>query len=288
MPELPEVETIKRDLQDKIVGQVVSRIDIRDPKLGTGDNFACLKGKTLKSLDRKSKILIFDFDDHNSLMIHLKMTGQLVYSNSEELLAGGHSLDQSDLKKGIGGELPNKHTRAIICFESGDNLFFNDLRRFGYMKLLGPEEKKGKLEALGPEPLSKDFDPDSFRKILKKRKVAIKKLLLDQKVVSGLGNIYVDEVLFEARISPERLSCKISTQEAERLWSAIRKVLELGLRHRGTTFNNYVDGSGKKGNFSKFLKVYGREGESCPGCGGVVKKINLAGRGTHFCPACQK
>ncbi len=289
MPELPEVETIRSDLEKRIVGEKISGLEIRDQKLlEKGSSWKGIEGRRVKGLERRGKLLILVLEKEIFILVHLKMTGQLVYQDGKELVAGGHSLDKSDLFQGVGGELPNKHTRAIIHFQSGAVLFFNDLRRFGYLKPVTKQEKEEKLTEFGPEPLMPDFDLLDFQKKLKKRKIAVKKALLDQKLVAGLGNIYVDEVLFLSGIRPERSAESLKSNEIKALYSAIIKILKQGVKYRGTTFSDYVDARGKAGNFSRFLKVYNRGGRPCQRCDGSIKKIKLAGRGTHYCPGCQK
>ncbi|HMB66054.1 MAG TPA: DNA-formamidopyrimidine glycosylase [Patescibacteria group bacterium] len=290
MPELPEVETIRRDLETRITGEKISRVQVKDPKAikGSPDFVKKTTGRTVRGIDRKGKILILELDGGSYVLIHLKMTGQLIYCHNREMIAGGHTFHRESLLEDVGGKLPNQHTRVIFHFQSGDRLFFNDMRRFGYIKFASEREKENKIGELGPEPLLREFDLPSFRKNLKNRKTAIKKVLLDQKLVAGIGNIYADESLFLSGIRPDRLAHELKPEEVRVLHGNIKKVLKKGVKHRGTTFNNYVDSQGKQGGFSEFLQVYGREGEKCPACGGPIKKIRLAGRGTHFCPHCQR
>lgn len=287
MPELPEVETIRHDLEKRIVSKkitdvvVVAKQSVHYPV----DKFKkVLIGDKIKSINRRGKLLHFSFQKGLLfLLIHLKMTGQLIYRQKRKITAGGHSLGKIDF------ELPNKFTRVVVKFNDGSELFFNDLRRFGYLKLVPAEEKDKILQkSFGIEPLTPDFIYLSFVRLFEKRKTNIKALLLNQKLIAGLGNIYADEVCFCAGVRPDRRVDKITEGEKKKLFNCIPKILQLAIKNRGTTFNSFVDSDGKSGNHVNFLKVYGRGGEKCRRCGGTIKKIRLAGRGTHFCLKCQK
>jgi len=315
MPELPEVETIRRDLAVEITNQPISALKIFSPK--TAKNSAAffkksLLGASFSRLGRRGKLLIFSINQpklisprqtrsvHKTnpalfLLIHLKMTGQLIYVNHQKKIAGGHSLDAKAAKgtasfsKTVGGDLPNRQTRVMLEFKNGGQLFFNDLRRFGYLKIVSAQELEKIISTnYGPEPLTVDFSLNNFRLALAERKLKIKALLLNQKIIAGLGNIYVDESLFAARINPERLAKSLTPLEIKKLWQVIGQIIKKAVFQRGTTFSNYVDSRGRSGNFSRFLKVYGRGGEACPTCGAPLKKKKVAGRGTHYCAYCQK
>lgn len=304
MPELPEVETIARDLSESLGNQPIVSLDLVSSK--SAQNAPSFFKKNLiensfKKISRRGKLLIFALSKNdNFLLIHLKMTGQLIYIDADKKtrLAGGHSLNNQSNKSAkkndsfldsVGGKLPNKHTRVIIGFKNGAKLFFNDLRRFGYLKIVGAEELKKILKNnYGPEPLTPDFSVRYLEKLLARRKIKIKALLLDQKLVAGLGNIYVDEALFASKIRPERLAQSLKKAEVKKLFLAINALIKKAIKHRGTTFSNYVDSKGRPGNYSRFLKVYGRKDEKCPVCGARIIKIKMAGRGTHYCPHCQK
>lgn len=288
MPELPEVETIRRDLADCLVKQSFTAIEILTAK--TIKNPAAffkshLLGQKIGAVSRRGKLLIISVGNQGGfLLIHLKMTGQLVYQNKKTKLAGGHSLGSEQATA-----LSNKHTRVIFRFNNGGVLFFNDLRRFGYLKIVNQAELDRILvNNYGPEPLTKEFSVVALKKILAKRKTKLKVLLLNQKLIAGLGNIYVDESLFRARLHPERIAGSLKEAEIKKLYLAINAVIKQAIISRGTTFNNYVDSRGQKGNFSRQLQVYGRHRERCLNCGGVILKKKVAGRGTHYCPNCQK
>jgi formamidopyrimidine-DNA glycosylase len=293
MPELPEVETIRQDLRATILGKKIVDFEVLAKKSLRGEikeGSAILVGNSFTEIDRIGKLLIFVLRQERQkkkyLLWHLKMTGQLIYTGKhrEKLSFGGHS--GSDFKADAG--LPDKFTRAIFTFSGGFQLFFNDMRRFGYLALADEIELKKIKAKFGPEPLLPDFTLKALTEIFKKRKKNIKAVLLDQQLIAGLGNIYVDESLFAAGVRPDRSSNSLKTVEIKRLYQEIIRILRLAVKHRGTTFNNYVDASGRHGNFSKFLKVYGRGNQACPRCGGNLLKVKVAGRGTVYCPSCQK
>ena len=291
MPELPEVETIKRDLEKSIIGlEIKSLIFKSDKEIKNKKNLfnKILIDNKFKSVERIGKLLIFKLGEGYFLLIHLKMTGQLIFCSKNKFIAGGHSLKKGSLTESVGGNLPNRYTRVVFNFKNGSKLFFNDLRRFGYLKLVKKEDLKEIILKYGIEPLKEDFNLENLKKVLKNRKTNIKSILLNQNLISGIGNIYNDEILFDAGIRPDRSASKIKTEEMKRIISSANKIIKKAIESRGTTFSDYTDGEGRRGNFSNFLKVYGREGEKCKKCGGVVKKIKLAGRGTYFCPKCQK
>jgi formamidopyrimidine-DNA glycosylase len=290
MPELPEVETVRRDLE-VLVGQTLKNLEIIAPKSASHPAAffkAALLGRRVKEISRRGKLLAVSFVGGEQLLIHLKMTGQLIYEAPGQKIAGGHSERPGSYEEAVSGPLPNRHTRAILEFSRG-RLFFNDLRRFGYLKLANKEELALIIaKNYGPEPLEKEFSVEYLSKSLKNRKKNIKAALLDQKIIAGLGNIYVDESLFAAGIRPSRLASSLKPREIGALHQAIRKIIKQAILFRGTTFSNYVDSRGQRGNFSRRLKVYGRSQEPCLVCGRPLVKVKLAGRGTHYCPNCQK
>jgi len=217
------------------------------------------------------------------------MTGQLIYVDKKTRLAGGHKLNEGDFVQAVGGELPNRFTRVVIEFKDKSKLFFNDMRKFGYLKIVDETELSRLLNNnYGIEPLTDDYTWNNFKDIFKNRRTSVKALLLNQKVIAGLGNIYVDEALFLSGVRPNRKTNSLKEVEKKILFRMIRQVIKRAIDYRGTTFKDYTDSEGKKGNFSKLLKVYGREGEECCKCKRGIKKIRLAGRGTHYCSYCQK
>jgi formamidopyrimidine-DNA glycosylase len=228
-----------------------------------------------------------------ALLVHLKMTGQLIYEKEVrskdqgtkvEIVAGGHKMSENDINA-----LPNQWTRIAFVFADGGELFFNDVRLFGYMKLETPERIEKALQKFGPEPFGKEFTFEYFSVLFKKRaNTNLKALLLNQELVAGLGNIYVDEACYRAGVRPMRRVGSITKVEQKKLFESIPKILAEALKHRGTTFRNFLDSSGKKGNYTDFLRVYDRDGLPCKKCKTVILKTKVAGRGTHYCPRCQK
>lgn len=282
------METIRRDLNDFLAGLKIKKVEIRDKKIFGGGEGKKLEGDLVKKIGRQGKLLVFELKSGLFLLIHLKMTGQLVLSAPDKLIGGGHPFKKGDFQDQTGGKLPNKHTRFVLYFPEGVKLFFNDIRRFGYVKLVEPEEKTRIVSQLGPEPLTPEFSFQKLKEAFKNRKANIKSVLLNQKIISGIGNIYADEVLFSAGIDPRREAGSLDDEEIKKILSSGKKIIKKAIKYRGTTFSDYRDGRGGKGNFEAFLKVYGREGEKCPKCSGKIKKITLASRGTHYCPGCQK
>jgi len=296
MPELPEVETIVRDLNKKLKNKQIKELEAKDPKallFSLAEFNKLAKNLVVKEVRRRAKMIIIKFTSKHTpnpsqegniyLVIHLKMTGQLVYQSGKQVIAGGHPI------KNIGKELPNKFTRAIFKFADSSKLFFNDVRRFGWIKLVNRNELAEITEKHGIEPLSKDFSLEKFKQILaSKQNTTIKQAIIDQEKIVGLGNIYADEALFAAGIKPMRKVKSLQQTEIKNLWQAIPKILKYAIKHRGTTFNDYVDAKGEVGNFIKYLKVYGRAGEKCKNCQNIIQKTKLAGRGTHWCEKCQK
>ncbi|MBD3311579.1 MAG: bifunctional DNA-formamidopyrimidine glycosylase/DNA-(apurinic or apyrimidinic site) lyase [Candidatus Magasanikbacteria bacterium] len=286
MPELPEVETIRRDLKKLILNKkiktflVTQKARIRNSSLGKFRN--TIKNNYFKNIDRIGKLLIFVMPEDKYLLIHLKMTGQLIYEKDHRIVAGGHPEPESEKS------IKNKFTRVEFIFSDGSKLYFNDMRRFGYLQIVDKKELKKIKEGFGMEPLTKSFRFENFLEILKNRKTNIKALLLNQKAISGIGNIYADEVCFDAGIRPGRKINQLSKLEKKELFKSLEKIIKIAIEKRGTSFKNYLDGSGRQGNFVKHLKVYGRSGKKCKKCKTELKKIKLAGRGTTYCPKCQK
>ncbi len=286
MPELPEVETIINDLKKVILRKKIARVDIVDKKV-VGSNFKIFqskfKGNYFIDIERRGKLIIFYLKRGDYLLVHLKMTGQLIYCDKKHCIAGGHEI------KGSLGKLPNKYTRAFFKFSDSSVLYFNDLRRFGYLKVVSKEGLEKIKAGYGVEPFSKNFTLVKLKEILKDRKRDIKQILMNQALIAGIGNIYADEVLFAARIRPTRSAGSLKEAEIKNLFRSIGDILKKGIKYRGTTFSDYLDSSGRKGNFTAFLRVYGRKtGDKCFRCSGALKKIKIGGRSSVYCPACQK
>lgn len=286
MPELPEVETIRRDLSKEIIGKTIAEVKVLSPKqVSPKDIVKRLNGLKVERLLRRAKLIIFELSDGNFLVIHLKLTGQLIYheKNGGIKAVGGHPIKQ-DLST-----LPNKFTRAIFTFSDDSHLFFNDLRKFGYLKYTNKNELEQIKNEYGIEPLEKDFTLEKFKELLSRRpKMKIKQFLMEQSLIAGLGNIYADEICFSAGVRPQRLAGSLSGEEKKKMWRAIPKILEKSLEKRGTSADMYVDAYGRKGGYLSSLAVYGREGEPCKKCGAKIVRLTLAGRGAHYCPRCQK
>lgn len=274
MPEMPEVETIRRTLVDQVSGRRIQEVEFLLSRLikwpSAGEFQAVVTNKTIVTLTRRGKYLLFHLDDGQFMVVHLRMTGRLHY------ISPGMEMD--------------KFTRIIFKLDNGDMLLYADTRTLGTLYLLPPEElwRISGLANMGPEPLSTEFSLEYFTDMLKKRHGNIKAVLLNQKYIGGLGNIYVDESMAIAGIHPERIASHLADSEVEKLFHAINKVISDGIIHGGTTFRDYRDGRGKAGSHQHHLTVYGRKAAPCIACGTSIVWKSIAGRGTHFCPECQK
>lgn len=288
MPELPEVETVRRGLAELIPNKVVkAAYHIDSPKSfpnAAGDVSEFLLGAMIMNVKRRAKVLLIELSTEYTLVIHLKMTGQLVF-RGEQVFGAGHPNDS------LIGALPDRSTRAVIEFTDGSTLYFNDQRKFGWVKLLPSLEVPNIdfMMKVGPEPLEADFTAQQFTERFKRRsKTNIKAALLDQTVVAGVGNIYADESLWGAKIDPHRLVGSLSDADFTNLYTELRDVMNLAIQKGGSTDKNYVNAEGKRGSYMDFARVFRREGQKCPRCGHEIIKIKWAGRGTHLCENCQK
>lgn len=290
MPELPEVETVRRDLAAAVLNKKIKEVKIisrKTIKNQPADFLKLLSGQKFISLDRIGKLLIFNLSDKKHfLLIHLKMTGQLIYIAGTKIIAGGHSL--SGLNNGATRALPNKASRFYVVLSDNSHLFFNDQRNFGYARIVDAAELQKIKAKYGIEPLTANFTLPLFSAIFKKRAKNIKALLLDQSLVAGVGNIYADEVLFASGIAPQRRANTLTKSEIGSLFKNLKLLLAKAIKYRGTTFSDYVDAYGRRGGFSRFLRVYGRSSQECYQCGQALKKAKIAGRGTTYCAKCQK
>lgn len=288
MPELPEVETIRIGLSQFLRGKRIQSVSHDWPNSFPNVNEDVeqfLMGAAISDIGRRAKVLIIGLSSGYSLIIHLKMTGQLVYRGKDEAFGAGHPTDS------LIGELPDKSTRVTFEFTDGSKLFFNDQRKFGWVRLVPTIEIPNIdfMKRVGPEPLDPDFTAKEFVERLQRRSnTNIKAALLDQSVVAGIGNIYADESLWGAKIHPSYLVKDISVSKLNTLFDQIRFVLELAIEKGGSTDRNYVSASGKRGSYLSFARVFRREGQACPRCSTVIDKIRVAGRGTHICPSCQR
>lgn len=289
MPELPEIETIKRGLTDKVVGKPVLKVVVNNAGVVRNTKAVFVKLLTdarFLEVRRRGKMLVLPFlgvqgGQKRYLLIRLGMTGRLVYFGREDGLWGGKSFED---KKSYS----HRHCHVILELAGDSDLLFCDIRKFGYMEIVDEKKLGLRLESFGPEPLDAGFTLPVLRRIIQGKKTNIKALLLDQKRIAGIGNIYADEILFDAGVMPTRRVDSLEDAEVSRIYRAIGKILQKAVKNRGTTFSDYVDASGNGGGFQKYLRVYGRKGERCFACAGKVEKMRLNGRGTHFCPKCQK
>ena len=287
MPELPEVETVKRGLSILLPGLKVTNVTHDTPRSfpnAEQDVQQFLIGSKILEIKRRAKVLLIELDSKYSLVIHLKMTGQMVY-RGEQNFGAGHPNDS------LIGELPDKSTRVTLSFDNGAQLFFNDQRKFGWMRLIPTAEIPNIdfFKRVGPEPLHDEFTAKAFRERLLKRSGSnIKAVLLDQTVIAGVGNIYADESLWGAKIHPTVLVKNLKSRQTHTLFDELQFVLNLAIEKGGSSDRNYVNAEGKKGSYLSFARVFRREGKACPRCGNEIIKTRVAGRGTHLCPHCQK
>lgn len=276
MPELPEIETIKNELKTVIIGKIIADFWCDSKKqinysLGKYKN--TVKGKKVIGIQRRAKNLIINLSGRWNLLAHLKLTGQLIYIKNK-----------NDLKKW-------KYTHIIFYFKDKTLLIFNDVRKFGYIKLYNDQNLAKEIEKIhsGIEPLTKEFTFNKFKELLARRpENKIKIFLMDQGLISGIGNIYANEILFAAKVLPTRKVRTLKQQEIKKIFNEISKILNNAIKHKGSSIDDYLDAKGNKGGYDKLLKIYGKKGKKCPRCGGVIQRISLGQRGTFYCPKCQK
>ncbi len=280
MPELPEVETIRLGLQKYLVGHKILDVEIRVAKIFQG-NPKDVIGAKVKEIKRVGKGLIIELDNGFDLAIHLKLTGQVIYRDKQTA--------DLRLSSKAGGQLPNKFTHVIFTLSDNAFLFYNDVRRFGWIKII----KDSKLQELpffkemGPEPF-KDLTLEKFQDILSKSSIAVKVILMDQKRIGGIGNIYANDALFLAGIDPKRSAKQVTADEAKKLFEAVLEVLKNGLKYGGASDVDFINVLGQEGKYQDYFLAYGKKGEKCSVCSGVIEKIMVGGRGTYFCPKHQK
>lgn len=288
MPELPEVETVKRGLNMLLPGLTVKKVTHDNAKSfpnASADEEQFLIGAKIVDIRRRAKVLMIDLSTDYSLVIHLKMTGQLVYRGNQ-VFGAGHPNDS------LVGSLPDRSTRIEFTFTDGSKLFFNDQRKFGWVRLMPTIEIQNIdfMKKVGPEPLEAKFTANDFAERMQRRKNSvIKAALLDQTVVAGVGNIYADESLWGAKIHPATRVKDVPPNQIKKLFTELKYVLELAIEKGGSTDRNYVNAEGKKGSYINFARVFRKEGQSCqrhPDT--LIEKTRVAGRGTHICPKCQR
>jgi formamidopyrimidine-DNA glycosylase len=289
MPELPEVETVKRGLNSLVIGLKIKSVVNDNQKSFPNDPASVSEfmiGSELIAVRRRAKVLLIDLSTNYTLMNHLKMTGQLVYvKKSDKRWGAGHPNDS------LINSLPDKSTRVTITFEDESYLFFNDQRKFGWMRLIPTDliAEEPFMLKVGPEPLEPEFTHKVFIDRLRRRNnTSIKAAILDQTVLAGVGNIYADESLWGAKIHPGTLVKKLTDKQLKNLHEEIIFVLNLSIEKGGSTDRNYVNAEGKRGSYIEFARVFRKENLPCPRCQTTIIKTRVAGRGTHTCPKCQK
>jgi formamidopyrimidine-DNA glycosylase len=288
MPELPEVETVRRGLERLIVGRSIKTVTVYDSPKSFPNTQADVEqfvyGATIVAVRRRAKVLLIELSTNYTFVTHLKMTGQLVYVGNERFGAG-HPTDS------LIGSLPDRSTRVAMAFDDGTTLFFNDQRKFGWMKLYPAPEVMNIdfMQKVGPEPLDDSFTAKVFiSRIRHRNNTTIKAAILDQTVLAGVGNIYADESLWGAKIHPSTRVKNVSDEQLSTLLVELKYVLNLAIEKGGSTDKNYVNAEGKRGSYIDFARVFRREGKECPRHPGtVIIKTRVAGRGTHTCPICQ-
>jgi formamidopyrimidine-DNA glycosylase len=275
VPELPEVETVRASLEPLLVGRRFERVEIADERLTRPFDprsvAAELEGERVESLERRGKYLVVRFESGRTLLIHLRMTGSLLHA------PGGAAADG------------DPHTHAVIRLDNGSDVAYRDVRRFGTWLLLEPGELDEYLAArLGAEPLERGFGPSALGKRLAGRRAPVKAALLDQRTVAGMGNIYADEALWRARIHPLRPAGELTVDDVRALHRGVRQALTVGIARQGATLSDYRQPDGRRGSMQLEFRVYGQAGEPCPRCGTPIEKTRVAGRGTWYCPSCQR
>ena len=289
MPELPEVEVVKRSLEKKILNLIIKKVEIIDGKLRykiNKENTSKLIGKKIRKIKRKSKFLIFEIEKNLFMITHLGMTGKFFFIDKMKKkykTSFYYSLDQ---------EKDQKHNRVIISFKDKQKLIYNDVRKFGFIKFYNSIEFKSSqhFRSLGPEPLGKYWNKEYFKKYISGRDRSIKNILMDQKFVCGLGNIYVNEILFFSCINPLRKVSSLKGIEIEKIVQNTKKILRNSIRLGGSSIKNFSTDDGKKGVFQQYFKVYGRKGKNCSNtdCNKQILRTTVANRSTFFCKRCQK
>ncbi len=295
MPELPEVETIKRELERTVLGKKIIEVRVHHHKVirqpSVKEFKEGLTGVSVKNILRKAKMLIFELSNGKSLVIHLKMTGQLVLRQRPTSPSDGKALlsinpERAKRVEGLVYPGDGKSSRVSFRLSDGKLLDFNDQRLFAELRLMDDWRALKFIQGLGPEPF--DLSAEKFKTMLAKKKTKIKPLLMDQTFIAGVGNLYAVETLFRARINPQRSAQSLSDKEKETLLKEIQDTLKEAIQHKGSSVDQYVQLSGQPGNYVQYHKVYDRQGKPCLVCKTPIKRISLGGRGTYFCPRCQK
>jgi len=292
---LPEVETIVRQLDGVLVGKKICKVEAIRTKSFQG-NGNDLVEMVVDDVGRKAKMIVISFRNWDKvLIVHLKMTGQLIYVENSRRIVGGPARRRYASRIAGGhptadwvNDLPSKYTRIIIDFDNGAKLFFNDLRVFGWMKLMTDGEWEKLEKKLPPDVVDREFTMEYFRSVLAKSGRSIKLVLLDQSKFGGVGNIYANDALYKARIDPRRKANDLGEKEIRELYKAVKEVIDLGIKYGGASVDKYVDAAGVGGKYQEHFLVYQRNGEKCKRDGEAIRKIKIGGRGTYYCPSCQK
>ena len=300
MPELPEVETVVKGLKKPLVGRTIKdikKLHSKSLQLASRLSLNKLKGLKVLNLQRKGKAIIINLTNQISLLVHLKMTGQLIYIPRPSSLSSRPKRRDLSTRLNLGhptadfiNSMPSKHTRIIFKFSKGV-LYFNDQRLFGWIKAMPTKNISINpfIKNLGPDALSNSFNSSVLEQIIKRKpKSPIKSVILDQSNIAGIGNIYANESLFLAGIKPDRKASTLNKNEVKKLTSSIKQILKKGIKYSGTSISNYKTAKGASGKMQNYLKVYKRDGLPCKKCKTLIKKIKIAGRSSYFCPTCQK
>jgi formamidopyrimidine-DNA glycosylase len=281
MPELPEVESIKLQLEKFLSGHKIEDVEVKNKRIFP-DNEKQIIGAKFKKFHRFGKVIIMDLSNGFSLMAHVKMTGQFIYN-------GPNLKNPAPLSKKVVGGVPGPHTRVIFKLDKGGVLYYNDFRAFGWIKIVKTEDatKTGLVGKMGPEP-HRDLTLEKFIQILSKTKRPVKVVLMDQERMSGVGNIYANDALWLSKIDPKRPSQSINEKEVKALYKAVHDVLKEGLKYGGSSENSYVTPDGQEGEYQRHTLVYGKQGQLCSRCKKEkISKYMLGGRGTYVCSFCQ-
>ena len=289
MPELPEVEVVKRTLKKKILNLIIEKVNINDGNLRykvNKEEISKLKGKRFKKIKRRSKFLIFEFNENFVMLVHLGMTGKFFFVDKKE------KKFKTSFYYNLNKLTDQKHNRVVFCFKNKEKLIYNDVRKFGFIKLYDSDKLKkiSHLKYLGPEPLEEKWNSKYFKKYILNRKRSVKNILMDQKFISGLGNIYVNEILFQSKVRPERKVSKLNDDEINKIVNYSKKILRKSIKLGGSTIKDFSSDNGKKGIFQQHFKVYGRKGEKCSNtdCNNSIIRTVISNRASFFCKSCQK
>jgi len=280
MPELPEVETIARRIAPHLLTKKLQKIVVLHQKCVRGSTTLVESACVTKVL-RRAKLLLIHFDNGNSLLIHLKMTGQVLYQDEKMRLGGGHPTADWI------ADLPSKHTRAILEFSGNSRVFFNDMRLFGWIKVVSKLQLQQELKVFAPDVISPEISSEYFFGKLQQTRRPIKIVVMDQSVAAGVGNIYANDALHLSKLHPARLANSLSRPESDAVLVALQEVIYLGIAHQDATIHSFRHIDGFAGTYQDITRVYGRDGKLCQTCRTKIKKIKLGGRGTYFCPTCQ-